>query len=374
MRRLIIVANVSKEHIRKFHIPFIVRMKGEGWHVDVACRMDAPIPECDNAYDLPCDRNPFRGGLNKSIKLLRKILKDNQYDALICNTITGSIIARLAAKPFRKKGLKVIYVNHGLHFFTGAPISRWIMGCPIEKVLAPLTDVMITINSSDYEMAKKHLKPGAIEKIHGIGVDLERFRSCKVTDTDRNRMRSSLGIGTGNFVLTYVAEVNDNKNQAMLLEALYIVCQAIPNAKLLLIGPEHDNGRLRSFALTRGLSEKVFFLGWRDDIPELLKISDIYVASSKSEGLGVNLIEAMACNLPVIASKNRGHEEVICHGINGFLVEQGDFEEMAACVLRLASDFSLKESITEKAQRDIAKFETDCVLDELSQILHRYIN
>lgn len=160
----------------------------------------------------------------------------------------------------------------------------------------------------------------------------------------------------------------------MLLEALYIVCQAIPNAKLLLIGPEHDNGRLRSFALTRGLSEKVFFLGWRDDIPELLKISDIYVASSKSEGLGVNLIEAMACNLPVIASKNRGHEEVICHGINGFLVEQGDFEEMAACVLRLASDFSLKESITEKAQRDIAKFETDCVLDELSQILHRYIN
>ena len=202
MRRLIIVANVSKEHIRKFHIPFIVRMRKEGWRVDVACRMDAPIPECNNAYDLPCDRNPFHGRLGKSIKLLRIILKDNQYDAVICNTITGSIITRIAAKPLRKKGLKVLYVNHGLHFFTGAPISRWIMGYPIEKALAPLTDVMITINSSDYQMAKKHLKPGAIERIHGIGVNLERFRSCNVTDAEKDRLRSSFGIGAQDLVLT----------------------------------------------------------------------------------------------------------------------------------------------------------------------------
>lgn len=374
MRRVIIVANVSKEHVRKFHIPFIVRMKEEGWRVDVACRMDAPIPECDHAYDLPCDRNPFRGGLRKSITLLRNVLKENQYDALICNTISGSIIARIAAKPFRKNGLKVIYINHGLHFFTGAPISRWIMGYPIEKALAPLTDVMITINSADYQMAKKHLKPGAIEKINGIGVNLERFRGCHVTDADKNRIRSSLGIGTGDLVLTYVAEINENKNQTMLLEAFYTVCQAIPNAKLLLIGPEHDHGKLHSFALSRGLPENVLFLGWRDDIPELLTISDIYIASSKSEGLGVNLIEAMACNLPVIASKNRGHEEIIRHGINGFLVEQGDSEEMAAYILRIISDSDLKKSVIEQAQRDISKFETARVLDELSQILSRYVN
>lgn len=374
MRRLIIVANVSKEHIRKFHIPFIVRMRKEGWRVDVACRMDAPIPECNNAYDLPCDRNPFHGRLGKSIKLLRIILKDNQYDAVICNTITGSIITRIAAKPLRKKGLKVLYVNHGLHFFTGAPISRWIMGYPIEKALAPLTDVMITINSSDYQMAKKHLKPGAIERIHGIGVNLERFRSCNVTDAEKDRLRSSFGIGAQDLVLTYVAEINDNKNQAMLLKAFHIICQAIPNAKLLLIGPEHDGGKLRLSALAHGLSEKVLFLGWRDDIPELLKISDIYVASSKSEGLGVNLIEAMACNLPVIASKNRGHEEVICHRINGFLVEAGDFKEMAAYILQLAGDSDLKKAITKQAQRDIAKFETDCVLDELRHILYSYTN
>lgn len=373
MRRMIIVANVSKEHIRKFHIPFIIRMKEDGWRVDVACRMDSAIPECDNAYDLPCDRNPFRGGLIKSIKVLRNILKDNQYDVLICNTITGSIIARLAAKPFRKKGLKVLHINHGLHFFAGAPISRWIMGYPVEKALALLTDVMITINSADYQMAKKHLNPGAIEKIHGIGVNLERFRNCTVADEDKAALRSSIGIGTQDLVLTYVAEINDNKNQVMLLEALHAVLQVIPNAKLLLIGPEHDRGKLRSFAFTHGISENVLFLGWRENIPELLKISDIYVASSKSEGLGVNLIEAMACGLPVIASKNRGHEEIICHGRNGFLVEQGDFEDMASYILRLTDNSDLKEDIIAQAQCDIAKFEIGSVLEEQSHILYSYI-
>lgn len=62
MKKLLLVANVSKEHIRKFHIPFILRMKELGWQVDVACKMDAPIPECDHCYNLPCDRNPFVGG------------------------------------------------------------------------------------------------------------------------------------------------------------------------------------------------------------------------------------------------------------------------------------------------------------------------
>ena len=63
LKKLIIVANASKEHIRKFCIPLIDQLHESGWTVDVACRMDVPVPECDTAYDLPCDRNPFRGGL-----------------------------------------------------------------------------------------------------------------------------------------------------------------------------------------------------------------------------------------------------------------------------------------------------------------------
>lgn len=373
MKKILLVANVSKEHVRKFHIPFILRMKQLGWQVDVACRMDAPIPECDCCYDLPCDRNPFAGGIRKSIKILEKIIRKNNYDVVHCNTVTGSIVARFAAKSFRKKGLKVIYTNHGLHFYEGAPLSRWLLGYPMEKILSPLTDVLITINEADCKLAKKCLTVnGSIERIHGIGVDLSHFREVKASGSIQ-KMRHALGIRETDYVLTYVAELNSNKNQIALLEVFYIVHRAIPVAKLILIGPDHTGGKLREYINDRGLGEDVFLLGWRDDIAELLSCSDVYVASSKSEGLGVNLIEAMACDLPVVAFKNRGHSEIIKHNRNGFLVNQNDYEEMAKYVILLYNNQTLKRKITEQAQKDITKYEINNVLNELEQIYNNII-
>lgn len=371
MPKLLLVANVSKEHIRKFHIPFILRMKELNWQVDVACRMDEPVPECDHAYDLPCDRNPRNGGLGKSIRILREILRRNDYDVVLCNTVVGSIIARVAAVSFRKKGLKVIYLNHGIHFFPGASMRRWLMGYPMEKLLAPLTDMLITINSSDYDMAKKHLRIPVIEQIHGMGVDLSRFKESVFSQEERLQYRQKMGISPDELVLTYVAEIIDNKNQTMLLNVLERVRERIPNTRLLLIGPVHDGGALAKIIEARNLQDQVMLLGWRDDVPALLHISDIYVASSKSEGLGLNLIEAMACDLPVVASRNRGHAETIDDGINGFLVEVNDDKAMAERVLRLHDDRELCRNIIRQAHADIEKFEKEATLTELCELVGR---
>lgn len=220
MHKVLIVANVSKEHIRKFHIPFISFMRKKGWVVDVACRLDVPVPEASNQFDLPCNRNPFSGGVLKSIIKLEKIIDSNQYDVIHCNTITGSIIARLASIKARKKGTRVFYTNHGLHYFNGAPISRWIIGYPMEKILAPLTDCLITINDDDYRMVKKTLKvAGNVEKIHGIGVDLNRFRNLPSNYSPLSQ-RAAIGINSDAFVLMYVAELIENKNQEVLLESV----------------------------------------------------------------------------------------------------------------------------------------------------------
>ena len=372
MKKILITANVSKEHIRKFHIPFILRLKELGWQVDVACRMDEPVPECDTAYDLPCDRNPFRGGILRSVRQLRKIIRQGGYKTVICNTVTGSMITRLAAKPLRKTGVRVIYLNHGLHFFPGASPLRWLSGYPMEKLLAPHTDVMITINATDCQTAKKYLGIPAMEQIHGIGVNLHRFKDCVLTDQERVELRQSLGLAPDDFVLTYVAEIIENKNQPMLLNALEIVRKQLPNTKLLLVGPEHDNGKLRRLATQKGLQEAVIFLGWRNDVPRLLRASDLYVASSKSEGLGLNLIEAMACELPVVAGRNRGHEEIISHGENGYLIPMNDHEQMAELILRLQEDRELADRLVAKALQDIRRYEVENVLDSLVDILRRY--
>lgn len=383
-RRLLIVANVAQEHIRKFHIHIIQYFQSKGWQVDVACRMDVPVPEADQTFDLPCDRNPLKGGLLKSATLLCNIIGKNQYDAVICNTLTGSIIARLGMRKLRRKKMKdndtvptLFYIVHGLHFFEGAPAARWIMGYPMEKLLAPMTDVLITINAADDKMARKCLKPGAFERIPGIGCKLDRFRDCVVSEEERIHIRESFGIGKDDLVLTYVAEINDNKNQNMLLDVMDEVRKEIPRAKLLLIGPAHDDRRLETQAKEQaeveGRANDVIFAGWRNDVPQLLNCADIYVASSKSEGLPINLIEAMACNLPVVAGKNRGHSEIINHGQNGFLVERGDSKAMTEYVLKLAKDVNLRESIANQAQKDIEQYASENVNQVLEQILEKYI-
>lgn len=371
MKKLLLVANVAKEHIRKFYVPFIMQLQKSGWTVDIACRMDVPVPECDNAYDLPCDRNPFRGGIGRSVNILKKILLQNDYELLLCSTVVGSIVARLAANFFRKKGLKVIYLCHGLHFFPGASASRWGMGYPMEKLLAPKTDAIIVINDTDLYTAKKYLNIPIIVKSHSMGVDLTRFRNAALSNHERIELRKKIGISSDDFVLSYVAEIIDNKNQMMLLDAFSHIRKAVPNVKLLLIGPEHDGGALRRFVESEGIGNNVLFLGWRSDVPTLLHLSDVYVASSKSEGLGLNLIEAMACGLPVIATKNRGHAESIKHGQTGFLVEQNDSEDMANHVLKLFNDAELRKAITTQAQQEIEKYSTESAIIELEEILER---
>ena len=372
MKKLILVANVSKEHIRKFYIPFIQLMQEEGWNVDIACRMDVPVPECDTAYDLPCDRNPFRGGIGKSVRILKNILRRNNYDLLVCSTVVGSIIARLAASSFRKRGLKVIYMCHGLHFFPGASVSRWLMGYPTEKYLASKTDVMIITNNTDLETAEKYLKIPIIEKSHSMGVNLSRFRNAKLSECERTEQRKSLGITPDDFVLTYVAEIIDNKNQIMLLKAFESIRRSVPNARLMLIGPEHDGGKLRSIAEEKEIINDVLFLGWRSDVPSLLHLADVYAASSKSEGLGLNLIEAMACNLPVVATRNRGHEESVIHENTGFLVDINDSEKMAAYILQLHDNAELRASVTKQAQADIEKFGTEAAIRELVEMVAKH--
>ena len=342
-------------------------MKELGWQVDVACKMDAAIPECDHSYDLPCDRNPFSGGIRNSIRILKQIISENDYDVVHCNTVTGSIIGRVAAQSFRKKGVKVLYTNHGLHFYEGAPISRWILGYPMEKMLAPYTDVFITINEADYRLVKKYLSNcGTVERIHGIGVDLSHFRNASLS-VNRETIRASLGITSNDYVLTYVAEINTNKNQAALLEVFRIVQKVIPFSKLLLIGPDHTDGKFKKNICDKGMEKDVLLLGWRDDIPELLSSSDIYVASSRSEGLGLNLIEAMALGMPVITTdcSPGGARLLVQNNKNGILVNKGDYKAIANGIVKVFSSPEFKLSISQNALSITDTYSEDIISSKL---------
>lgn len=366
MKKILFVANVAKEHVLKFHVPTIKKFKSEGWTVDVACSGDETIPYCDTQYKVSWKRSPFTLKTFRGIKELKKILQETHYDIVYCHTPVGGCVARLAAKHARKRGTKVVYCAHGLHFFKGAPVINWLLYYPIEKMLARKTDMFITINSEDYDTVKKKFsKKLDVKIIPGIGVDFSRLSST-ISREERVEIRKQLEIPESATVLVYVAELIANKNQGILIQALNKICEKHKNVYLLLVGPDHSNGLFQHMADNLGVSDHVKFTGWRSDIGNLLRASDICVASSIREGFGINLVEAMYCGLPVIASKNRGHVSIIENGINGFLYDNNDIDKLTSTINSFIDGSIEYEKFTGIS---VEQYDCNVIADKLYSIL-----
>lgn len=370
MVKILLVANVSKEHVLKFHVPTIKHLTELGWTVDVACGGKEVVPYCRRQIELPIDRSPFKTLFCKAIKQLKKEIAEEKYDIVYCHTTVGGIVARLAANKFRKQGVRVVKFAHGTYFYEGAPLMNWIC-YPLYKWMSWMTDELITITKEDFEFSSKHFPHCKVYYVPGIGVDPNRFF---ITGREEIRLkyRQELNLPSDATVCIYVAELIKNKNQKMLLDALRCLKGKGRNdVYLLLVGPDHTNGEYASYAKKLGISEHVRFLGWRSDIKELYATSDICTASSIREGLGLNIVEAMVCDIPVIATANSGHKAVIENGKNGLLVSIFDSAEMADQINSLSQDVHRRTSLVEESQSDISKYYNDNVLAKLTKILEK---
>ena len=96
-------------------------------------------------FNINFKRSPFHFGNFSAYKAFSKVLKENTYDIIHCNTPVGGIIARIAGNKYRKKGTKIFYTAHGFHFYKGVPKKNWMIYYPIEKFMARFTDMLITI-------------------------------------------------------------------------------------------------------------------------------------------------------------------------------------------------------------------------------------
>ena len=367
IKRVILVANVAKEHVLKFHVPTIKMLKEKAWYIDVACSGDEEIPYCDNQFHMCFKRNPFSIGTIKGIIQLRRILNKGQYDIISCHTPTGGVVARIAAIGLKKKPY-VIYTAHGFHFFKGAPMVNWLIYFPIEWILSHFTDELVVINQEDYANAVKYrMGMNKLTLIPGMGVDKNRF-SLRLSDEEKESLRHEIGIPDNDFVYTYVAEVVRNKNQKLLLNALKIVRKKTEKGILLLVGPIHDGGECQKLAVDLDIANFVYFIGWRNDVEKLFKITDVCVASSIREGLGLNLIEAQFSGVPVIASENRGHKDIIQNGKNGILINCHDFQPFAKAMILLQKNEKIRQEIAVAGLHSAAEYSHENSLKSIWEI------
>ncbi|HEY2420687.1 MAG TPA: glycosyltransferase family 4 protein [Neobacillus sp.] len=355
-------------HFQAFHLPYLKWFKEQGWEVHVAACGDIELPFVDKKYNLPFQRSPFSLLNIKAYKELKAIMEKNHYQLIHCHTPMGGVIARLAARRLRKTGTKVLYTVHGFHFCNGAPITNWLLYYPIERFLSYYTDCLITINLEDYQLAKHHqFKAKLIAHVHGVGVNTDLF--YPVGHSKKTELRLIHGFGDNDFLMFYAAEFNTNKNQQFLIKALALIKDELPDAKLLLAGDGPLLEECRRFVRFLGVEDRVHFLGYRNDIQALLKISDIAVASSLREGLPVNIMEALASGLPIVAIDNRGHRELIQNGVNGWVINNDDIKMMAEKMRILAEQEDLKNLLGNNGRKMIEnKYEIDKVLKEMRNI------
>ena len=308
--KILIVATVVKTHIMEFHIPYLKMLKEMGWETAVAARndyenkSDCSIPYCDSYYDIPFERNPFKPGNFRAYKQLKELIDREGFDIIHCHTPVGGVLGRLAARKARKHGSKVFYTAHGFHFYKGAPLLNWLLYYPVEKMLAGLTDVLITINSEDYGRAQS-FSAGKVIYLPGVGIDTDRFSADRF-NKDRD-LRSELGIPQNEKVILSVGEATKNKNHRSVIE----VMPQLDNVHYVICGSGQLIDQLKKLTEDISVSDRVIFAGYRTDLPDFYHMADAFVFPSFREGLPVALMEAMASGLVCVAARNRGTNDLL---------------------------------------------------------------
>ena len=371
-KKVLFTATVVKTHIMQFHIPYLKMFQEMGWETAVAARNDyenhedCTIPHCDRYFDVPFERMPWKLGNGKAYKMLKKIIREGDYDIIHCHTPVGAMLTRLAAIGARKRGTKVVYTAHGFHFFQGAPMLNWLLYYPVEWVLAHVTDILVTINKEDFALAQKRMRAKKVVYIPGVGVDTEKFQRVSVNSAQKRR---ELGCGETDFLLLTVAEMTKNKNHSTVLKALARLKDRpeFARMKYLICGRGEQKEALEAEAKALGISDHVLFLGYRNDVSELYHCADLFVFMPFREGLPVSLMEAMCCGMPTVCSRIRGNTDLIRDGLEGLFAENTP-QGVANAILALYRDKSLRGRLGTRAMERSTLFDAKNIHRQMKEL------
>jgi len=375
MKRVLILASVASM-IDQFNMTNIELLRKMGYEVDVACNFEKGntcsverINELKktlkkqnvNYFQIDFERNIFKIHKNfKAYKQVSNLIKKNAYAFIHCHSPIGGVCGRIAG---RFNNTKVIYTAHGFHFFKGAPLLNWLIYYPVELLLSRYTDVLININQEDYNRARKYFKAKKIEYIPGVGVNVNKFKETRVNRTEKRR---EIGVPEDAILLVSVGELNKNKNHEVIIRALaklnntrihYILCGQGPLASY-----------LSKLIKEYNLSDQVHLLGYRNDVNEIYKASDIFCFPSQREGLGLAAIEAMAAGLPIIASYVHGIKDYAENEISGYFCSPHDYHKFAVYIEKLINDEELRNRISVYNSQAAEKFDSRHTIDIMESI------
>jgi glycosyltransferase involved in cell wall biosynthesis len=273
------------------------------------------------------------------------------HHGLLTRKTDVSILWRLAALMRRRRIDAVVTVGAGDKMFWGRIAAR-LAGLPViasalhstgwpdrvqfaNRLLAPITDAFIAVAEPHgrYLVAREGCTAAKIRVIPN-GVDAERFRPGLPNES----LREELGLPAGAPVAGIVAALRPEKNHTLFLRAAARVLRVVPRARFLIVGDGPERTALEALAKALSISAAISFLGTRGDVPEVLSLIDVLVLSSHIEANPVSILEAMAAEKPVVATRVGSVDQAIQEGRTGYLVMPGNDEELSARMIELLRD------------------------------------
>ena len=201
------------------------------------------------------------------------------------------------------------------------------------------------------------------------GVDLKNFKPGKVKEAIYKKYKIPSGVPT----VLYVGRIDPEKKVGLVIEAFKKVYEALPKARMVIVGDGVDRARLEGLVSDWGLGGIVEFLGrvLPPDLYELYKVGDVFATASEIETQGIVLIEAAATGLPLVAVDKGAVSEVCLNDKNGFLCKPGDVSGIAEALIKILEDKKLKKKFSENSLKIAAEHDFEKTLDKFINIYKR---
>lgn len=360
--------------VQKIMVDFLTRLDKDAFDIRVICCGEGELTRIlkkNNIAviivpELKRQINPFLDTI--AFLKLMAIFRRYKFDIVHTHSSKPGFLGRLAAKA-----AKVPVVVHTVHGFAFHPFSskfdRRIFQL-LEKIAGLATDQLILLNDADlqYVKTKKIVSERKICKIYnGICLD-ELDRKVNL-----QQKKNSLNLDCDDFLIGFVGRLWEQKAPHDFLLAIPSVLEKISNVTFLIVGDGHLRNSLEALAQKLRVQDRVRFLGWRNDVTEILQILDVFVQTSLWEGLSLSILEAMAAEKPVIATDIKGNNELLVDGVTGFLVPPHSPEQVADHIVKLLRDKKMAMNMGKLGRKRVEeKFDIKMHVEQIKNIYDQF--
>jgi glycosyltransferase involved in cell wall biosynthesis len=340
-----------------FLLPLMRAQRDAGHEVVGVCTRGALAAKVEaegfRVIDAPIKRSSNPLALWRAYRGLRRLFEAERFDMVHAHTPVAALAGRPAAK--RAGAARVVYTAHGFYFHEHMPWPKRWLHVALEWWGGRFTDVLFTQAAEDADTARAlGLCRGGVVAAIGNGSDPARFRPAAPGEDTRARLRSAIGTRADTPVFVMIGRLVAEKGYPELFRAMKVA----PDAELWVVGErlasDHAQSIERDIAAVEAdpdLSRRIRFLGYRADVPALLRAADAFVLPSHREGMPRSIVEAMLTGLPVIATDIRGSREEVLDSETGLLVPVRDPAALGAAIAKLAGDSDLRARLGDAGLR-----------------------